>query len=436
MADDSGTNETAPVAPKISFGIKTNKTSVLKPQFKPAPIKSREYIKSINDGDIEATVKKEKEEARVIPLPTSSKNYRQRLTTATAIKAEIKVETELPSDISHLSIEKRAELEILRDLQKKDDDESLNPNFVIPKVEEAEMTGAKEATMDDYENVPIVGFGLAMLRGMGLKEEDEKKPNDDQKLGLSDEFKFRPKGMGLGADQTVKPKELKIKPKAGQILQMKKGAFVVILGGNYKDFYGEVRGFDENNGRVIVKLALGQKPIMLGEKFVQLVTPEEYQKYSKIPVETEHEKKHNGKYGLIASSKNDTKKEEEKERRRSRTPEERYKSSSRHEKSEKYSKESSSRHEKYKSDKYSDSRDSSRYEKSSKNGSSRHRYSSESESDSDDRHRKSSKSKKKSSHKHKSHDRNRERYYSSDEDRRDRRKSKKEKRGRSRSRSR
>lgn len=228
-------------APKISFGIKTAKTSVVKPKLAPAPIKIREYIKSINDGDIEATVKKEKEAARVIPLPTSSKSYRQRLTAASALKAEMRVEIELPSDISHLSLEKRAELEILRDLQQKAVDESVNLNYVIPKVAEEEMTGAKEASMDDYDNVPIVGFGLAMLRGMGLKEEDESKLKDE-KVSKTDEFKFRPKGMGLGADQTIKPKELKIKLKPGQILTMKKGAFVVVLGGNYKDFYGEVGG--------------------------------------------------------------------------------------------------------------------------------------------------------------------------------------------------
>lgn len=46
-----------------------------------------------------------------------------------------------------------------------------------------------------------------------------------------------------------------------------------------------MKGFDDNNGRVIVKLALGERPIMLGEKFVQLVTQEEYLKYGKIPGE-------------------------------------------------------------------------------------------------------------------------------------------------------
>lgn len=226
-------------APKISFGIKTTKTSVLKPSYLPPPVKIREYIKSINDGDIQATVKKEKELARVIPMPTSTKSYRQRLTTASALKAEVKVETELPSDISHLSLEKRAELEILQDLQAKDEDKGADLNYIISKVQEEPMTGAKEASMDDYDNVPIVGFGMAMLRGMGLKEEDEAKTKDD-KVSKTDEFKFRPKGMGLGADQTVKPKELKVKLKPGQILTMKKGAFVVVLGGNFKDFYGEV----------------------------------------------------------------------------------------------------------------------------------------------------------------------------------------------------
>uniref|UniRef100_A0A336JXG8 CSON001337 protein n=1 Tax=Culicoides sonorensis TaxID=179676 RepID=A0A336JXG8_CULSO len=164
-----------------------------------------------------------------------------------------------------------------------------------------------------------------------------------------------------------------------------------------------VRGFDENNGRVIVKLALGQKPIMLGEKFVQLVTSEEFQKYGKVPVSTIQEKKHNGKYGLITNNTEQKKNENEsfipsrdsRDKRRSPSNE-RYKSSGSRHKSSKHNLKS---------------RDYSR--------------SSDSESDSDrdrDRRKKSSKSSK-----HRSH--------SSYERKSDKKKFKKNKRGRSRSRS-
>lgn len=227
--------------PRISFGFKSAKGPSIKfPSAPPKKPNDREFIKSIDAGDIEATIKKEKEADRIIPLPVSTKSYREKLMTAATSnlveKKEIKQEDQIEVDTSKLSLEERAALEIINDLKQKSIEE-LNMNYVIPNTEGPAISGAKEASMDDYENVPIIGYGLAMLRGMGLKEEKIQEANNAAK---HDEFKFRPKGMGLGADSTVKPRELKIKPKAGQILSMKKGAHVVVLGGGYKDFYGEV----------------------------------------------------------------------------------------------------------------------------------------------------------------------------------------------------
>ncbi|KAJ3062335.1 hypothetical protein HDU98_001783 [Podochytrium sp. JEL0797] len=59
----------------------------------------------------------------------------------------------------------------------------------------------EEATLEDFEAVPIEHFGLAMLRGMGYKEELESK---DKK----DEFAFskpRPNLLGLGAEPPKPP---------------------------------------------------------------------------------------------------------------------------------------------------------------------------------------------------------------------------------------
>lgn len=41
----------------------------------------------------------------------------------------------------------------------------------VPKIEDAAVLEEKaEPTIEDYENVPISDYGLAMLRGMGWKE--------------------------------------------------------------------------------------------------------------------------------------------------------------------------------------------------------------------------------------------------------------------------
>lgn len=95
------------------------------------------------------------------------------------------------------------------------------------------LDGWKEPTIDDYERMPISQFGLAMVKGMGLKDEDIKK----SKSGAP---KLRPKGMGLGADKIVKPQKLLVAPATNEVLTVKKDAFIRILAGKHKDLYGQV----------------------------------------------------------------------------------------------------------------------------------------------------------------------------------------------------
>lgn len=43
--------------------------------------------------------------------------------------------------------------------------------LTLPAVkEEVVLEGKEESTLDDYDNVPISDYGMAMLRGMGWKE--------------------------------------------------------------------------------------------------------------------------------------------------------------------------------------------------------------------------------------------------------------------------
>lgn len=138
-----------------------------------------------------------------------------------------------------------------------------------------ELDGAKESTAVDYEDIPISQFGMAMLRGMGLKDEEIKTKK-------SKEPELRPKGMGLGADKLTKPKKLLIAPALNETLEIKKNAYVRILAGKYKDLYGQIEALDDHAGRLFIKLALGGVRESLNEFMVQPVSKQEYAQYGKV----------------------------------------------------------------------------------------------------------------------------------------------------------
>ncbi|KAJ3016796.1 UNVERIFIED_CONTAM: hypothetical protein HDU68_012019 [Siphonaria sp. JEL0065] len=58
-----------------------------------------------------------------------------------------------------------------------------------------------EATLEDFETVPIEDFGIAMLRGMGYKEEEDPNKKKEQGFVFS---KPRPNLLGLGAEPPKK----------------------------------------------------------------------------------------------------------------------------------------------------------------------------------------------------------------------------------------
>ncbi|KAL3211231.1 hypothetical protein MRX96_036574 [Rhipicephalus microplus] len=66
------------------------------------------------------------------------------------------------------------------------------------------------------------------------------------------------------------------------LIVRKIGAYIRIEEGSHKDLYGQVEGLDDENARVIVKLALGGKTVTVSELFVSLVSKKDYQKYGKL----------------------------------------------------------------------------------------------------------------------------------------------------------
>lgn len=97
---------------------------------------------------------------------------------------------------------------------------------------------------------------------------------------------LRPKGMGLGADKITlqKQQQQNGKPqKEEEELRMEKGSFIKIIAGKQSvNAYGQIEGFDEDSGRLIVKMALGGNTISVNECTVRAVTKAEYLKNSKV----------------------------------------------------------------------------------------------------------------------------------------------------------
>lgn len=139
-----------------------------------------------------------------------------------------------------------------------------------------------QATLQDYEEVPIKAFGMAMLRGMGW----------DPKVGIGKTFKqnvkvletsVRPRGLGLGASATLNNKSnsnSNVQSKE-EDFEVKKGALVQVQGGSHKKKYGVIEGIDADNALCLVKFALGGKTASVGEFNLKVVSKSEYVKFGK-----------------------------------------------------------------------------------------------------------------------------------------------------------
>ncbi|KAJ9589190.1 hypothetical protein L9F63_028024, partial [Diploptera punctata] len=159
--------------------------------------------------------------------------------------------------------------------------ESKSSYFVINKSEQKNAV-SEEPSLDDYENIPIEGFGLAMLRGMGWKAGGS--TSNSGSVFSTEPPLVRPRGLGLGADRITSSLIQKSVTKTGETLELAKGAYVTVTYGSLKGRYGQIEGFmGEDCGRVIIKLANESSTVSLNECAVTLVTKEEYLENTKVP---------------------------------------------------------------------------------------------------------------------------------------------------------
>lgn len=175
------------------------------------------------------------------------------------------------------TLEEMAAREILEDATKKVLERTEPNNISVPL--STDTNDKQESTLEDYESIPVSDFGLAMLRGMGW--DPKKGIGKNEKIVKVDGPAVRPKGLGLGADKAFLSKAPvgKNVPKE-EVLA--KGGKVRITFGKYKNLYGTVEGFDDDAGRVNVYMAISSDRVSINECFVQLVSADEFNKYSKV----------------------------------------------------------------------------------------------------------------------------------------------------------
>ncbi|XP_023233991.1 G-patch domain and KOW motifs-containing protein-like isoform X2 [Centruroides sculpturatus] len=242
----------------------------------------KDFIKSLENKKIKSSAPKTKEKKKELVIP-HIKNNNWRLPNA---------------DKSVSSLEDLAIKEILDESAKANEDWEKRENrdhMIIPlliqnKIPDGYETETKmdvtlrpnDSTLTDYENVPVKEYGYALLRGMGWKP-GYPIGDKNKKAVTPVEVVVRPKGLGLGAGQNSTNKKSSVEE---ENLILKRGCFVYIEKGQHTGEYGQVEGLDEDNGRVIVKLAKSEEKITLPELFIRVVTEREYNKESRIIIQT------------------------------------------------------------------------------------------------------------------------------------------------------
>lgn len=297
---------------KVSFGFaKSLKKPVLK-SIIPQEQKKIDYIECLDEKSIKVIGEAEKkDEPLVIPL-LGSKTWHDRILNKIdadifepkAIKKEsedikqeekpeltngnvlsndnliIKQEPEEDIENKVVTLEEQAAKEIIEELKSTEKEQTETNLFTLPIVEDQSLRGKEQSTLDDYENIPVDVFGLAMLRGMGWQP--GKGIGKNEKLVSAVVPELRPKGMGLGADKATLQKKSTESKKQEEELKIEKGTFVKIIAGKQSNNYGQIEGFDDDAGRFIIKLALGGNIISVNEFMVQPVTKSEYSKNAKV----------------------------------------------------------------------------------------------------------------------------------------------------------
>ncbi|VDD84149.1 unnamed protein product [Mesocestoides corti] len=154
-----------------------------------------------------------------------------------------------------------------------------NSSVVVELPSKGSSVSADDPVDADYDQIPIESFGLALLKGMGLKEEQViSQPTADYAA------KVRLKGLGLGADpralQKYKEAEKNRFAENNEKLTWKEGTSCQVVYGRNEGQYGVIKGLDGDTGRVIVQLASTKQVLKVMQATLRLVSSAEYNKFA------------------------------------------------------------------------------------------------------------------------------------------------------------
>lgn len=305
----SGLNDEVPKKPSFSFGFQKTSAPIkladssLRDDSTKEKVEEKDIILDISGNKIKGTKKEEVKVDLVIPcIGNTYKGVQKKEKTPESSTNSV----ENPS--RELTEEEKAAKEILEESKNWEENQEKgknpNENLVIrvqnnqnePELDEKALFDADveakpdESKLDDYEKIPVEGFGMAMLRGMNFKPTEGIGGFRKAKIDCIEPV-MRPKGLGLGASRAnVKNGESKNGDKdEKEKLVLKKGAFVQITSGSNKGKFAEVEGLDEENGRVIVKMKKSDS-ISVSENIIQLVTKREYEKGKNVINQADYDK--------------------------------------------------------------------------------------------------------------------------------------------------
>ncbi|GJQ87775.1 hypothetical protein Trydic_g18634 [Trypoxylus dichotomus] len=185
---------------------------------------------------------------------------------------------------SELTLDELAAQQLIKEAKQETKDDLVKEIHTVPLINDNELNqNNKESTLEDYDNVPVGDFGVAMLRGMGWTESTGIGKNN-KRVSKPIEPELRPRGMGLGANKIINHKQEVVKLSRGREdeLSLVKGSFAKIIAGNNKGNYCEVVGLDDESGRVIVKTVIAQVVLPLNEFLLVPVSKEEFYKNGKV----------------------------------------------------------------------------------------------------------------------------------------------------------
>jgi len=248
-----------------------------------------DFIIEVDRSEIKGTKKKEVKEELIIPyLPNT---YKKKIEVQ-PVKSENEKLLEKPDE--ELTEEEKAAKELLKETkawqEEQDKEKNPNDNLVIQTqanangldsekaIFEADLESRPDvATAEDYEKIPVQGFGMALLKGMGFKSADGIGGFRKAKIECLDPV-IRPKGLGLGATPSASTSKNASQSKEKLIL--KRDAYVKVCQGSHQGSYGQVESLDEENARVFIKIK--GHVVSVSENSIQVIDKKEFDKFKNV----------------------------------------------------------------------------------------------------------------------------------------------------------